>query len=166
MDNIKYKFKNAGYKRIDGKKYLRAELLIKINENFGKYSQEYEDDDFLIKITTNITSKTIPKKCQEFKFKINDDNSLIIRIDLISNGVYRNEINLDKYFLKGKVNLDDFFIVIVFYPKRKEVIGNLKMLRFKNSTKKSNPKHYKFSNKAGNKSGYVKVYYGGGCSGK
>lgn len=166
MNNIVYAFKNSGFKRIDSKKYLRAELFIKIKEKSGQYSQEYEDNDFRIKITTNINKLTPLKKDNEFKFKIADDNSLVVRLDLISNVMYKKEFELEKYFLKGKKVLDDLFIVIVFYPKRKEVIGNLKMLGIKNSSKTSNPKHYKFTDKVGNKSSYIRVYHGGGCSGK
>ena len=169
MENIEYKIKSSGFKRLNERKYFRLETIIKIKyDNEHKYNIHYEDNDFIIKINTNITKIEDELKENTFKAKILGDKSLIFKIDLISNFHYKTKYyKLETCNYKGEFKDDNVYLKVVFKPKSHETIGEMKMMRYKNKSNSNNPKYYKFSQKpAISKNTYIKVYHGGGCSGR
>ena len=169
MNNVEYKIKSSGFKRLNEQKYYRLETIIKIKyNNENKYNINYEDEDFIIKINTNIKKIVNELKEDTFKAKILDDKSLIFKIDLISNFQYKTKhIKLENCYYKGEFKTDNIFLKVVFKPKSHEVIGKMKMMRYNNKNNFNNPKYYKFSQKTPiSKNSYIKFYRGGGCSGK
>ena len=169
MNNLEYKIKSSGFKRINERKYFRLETIIKIGyNNENKYNIKFEDDDFIIKVNTNIKDITGELKKETFKAKILDNKSLIFKIDLISNFECKTKyIRLEKCYYKGDYQFDGVYLKVIFRPKSRETIGKMKMMRYKNKNNSNNPKYYKFSQKpAISKNTYIKVYHGGGCSGR
>ena len=165
MGNVSYKIESSTITTFLGKKYYELGVIVRIGyDSQNRYNITYDDDDFSIDIKTDIKPNIKTYKVGNFIVKTLEDKSLLFRINLMSNFIVSNrDINLKNSKYKESINTPNGYLNVVFKLKTIEAFNKLRGM----ISKKENPKYYKYAPKPKiTKNMSVRVYQGGGCSGK